>query len=461
MIKDSLYMMVTMFVRIMANTLLFIVLARTWGVEGFGQFMFCFTIGAILVVIVDYGFGLKLVKDISKKPNKIKEYVNEAFYSKVILTIFLLILSYLSLYTFEWREENFEIFFLLLVSHIFWSFGTFLCLPLRSLSYFNVEAKINLYGNIVHILIVMISLYMNADKTMVAVAFICSRLFNFVYAYRVYMKYIGKIAIKHIKIKKIILNLKQNFPYAIHLAIGTLYFQVDTIVVQYYIGNTGLGLHQAGIKILTAGLIFSDALTNVYITRLSKVESNEKLIILGTQMNTYMLLVGGLLSIGVINFADLIINIMYGESFISTIPLLYGFAITLFLRYFAATHGAVLTISNKQGLRALGVTLSLLINVLCNVLLIPRFGLKGALLSGMITVLFLNTLYFVAVYRLIRSVFLDKKNILLLILYIILLILSFAYLIHYNIFIRIVIWIIVATPLIIFLSIKMRGVKRR
>lgn len=66
MLRNSFFSLVSTGVRVLAASVVFIVMAHAWGPEVFGVFMYPFTIAAIVVKVADYGFALQLMRDIGQ-----------------------------------------------------------------------------------------------------------------------------------------------------------------------------------------------------------------------------------------------------------------------------------------------------------------------------------------------------------------------------------------------------------
>ena len=50
-------------------------------------------------------------------------------------------------------------------------------------------------------------------------------------------------------------TLSKGFPYAVHLFVGTLFLQVDTLVIQQVMGASAVGLYQGGMRLLFGALL--------------------------------------------------------------------------------------------------------------------------------------------------------------------------------------------------------------
>ena len=59
-------MLASTILRFINAVLLFLIMARFWGPETFGIFMYPYVLAGIIVILIDYGFNLQLVRDVGR-----------------------------------------------------------------------------------------------------------------------------------------------------------------------------------------------------------------------------------------------------------------------------------------------------------------------------------------------------------------------------------------------------------
>ena len=71
--------------KVLGTVALVSILARVFSLSDFGEFTYSLTLGTIFSLLVDYGYNMKLIKDVSLKKKDVGEIVGTAFYSKTLL----------------------------------------------------------------------------------------------------------------------------------------------------------------------------------------------------------------------------------------------------------------------------------------------------------------------------------------------------------------------------------------
>src|SRR5690242_1513366 len=86
MFRQTILMSATTVARLATNVLAFILLARVWGPTEFGVFIYPMTLATLVTMLVDYGFGLQVVRDISRDSSRVEAVMSRALGSKLVLT---------------------------------------------------------------------------------------------------------------------------------------------------------------------------------------------------------------------------------------------------------------------------------------------------------------------------------------------------------------------------------------
>jgi O-antigen/teichoic acid export membrane protein len=394
--SNLLFATITTISRLLSGFFLIFFLARILTIDDFGIFTYSLVFANILVLIVEYGYNLKLSKDTAKNPSKISKITFKAVKVKILLILPLFfIVSMLKWIDFI-ELKTFYVLFILTNAAIFNSFANHFLIPYRSINKFNIETFYVFINNLFIFSLVLFIAYNFNNLLFIAITFMVIKSFFMVATFLRFNKDFG-IILEDINIKK---ELLDTLPYAIHIAVGAMYLNIDTIILKEYVDNYNVGIYQAGMRSLGAATIGLGVINSVLLPRLSSLSSDKKsLITLTTRMNKYIILFG--LSIAVmINLLDKeLIYIVFSEKFIDLKQYVFLFSIVIFMRYFGSVYGTLLTISDNQKIRTIGVSLTLFMIIILDLFLIPIYGLYGALYSLILAHIVLNSIYIYFSYK--------------------------------------------------------------
>ncbi len=400
MLRQLSYMLASLFIRLFTTVFVFVVLARVWGPSSFGRFMYPFTIATLIVMLVDYGFGLQLVRDVGRSPAQVVEIVRRAGATKLLLTVVAITVTAVTQHWVSETPSDQMLLWILSIAAIANSYGLFLNLPFRGVGRFDLEAKTTAVANLVLFICVAAAAATGEGPLMVASIFAGARVLYAAIAARAYLTVIGVHPFRGLHLREGFAGLMSGFPFGVHVVLGTLYFQLDTVLVQHYLGAHAVGVYQAGIRLMMGGMIFADGLSGVYLPRVSSTTTNSQEVVRMGRAATRQLVLLGCAGLTLLALAAApTTRLFYGAKYAALAPLLPLFGVVLFLRYAAAAHGVILTVTDRQSVRAIAVTLAALANVLLNILLIPTQGLLGAVVAAALTHVLLDAIYVVVAWK--------------------------------------------------------------
>ena len=410
MFRDSVYSLITTVVRLTTGVVLFVVLAHVWGPERFGVFMYPFTIAGILVKLVDYGFLLQVARDVGRRPTDAHATMSRALGAKLLLVIPVAALAYAGANLLPGANGFGVLLAILLADAVCNSFGQFLNLPLRALGHFDEEARIAAIANaLVFVAVASVALTGHGPLAAAAVMAGC-RALCLLFPWNAYRRLLGSAPRAIVEWQSLRASLWVGLPFCVHATVGTLNMQLDTLMVQHYLGAPYVGLYQAGMRVLLGVLLVADALNGVYLSRMARSSHDrEELSRLGQTM-TRQLLTVGLLCFGCILVAGpWAVRLLFGaryESLSSVLPL---FGLLAFLRYGGVSYGTLLTLADRQSVRVVAVCIATVVGLVLNALLIPRFGLTGAIGASILGHLVLYAVYVRAARKDLGSFLIDRR----------------------------------------------------
>ncbi len=409
LIKNTFFSFINSTLRFLSTAILYIILARALGVEEFGRFTFALTFTGIFLTFIDYGFNLLVVKEVSQNPEKKFDIINSIINAKIIITLFFTIILAVSLRLFNYPDETKTIIYILWISVIFYSFGYFFNNVFRGLNNFQCETYPTIVLNAIQFILVTAFLLIGFMTLSVATAYLIGRVVYFIYSYWLIKAKLGKLNYKF-NYSRGLINIKVALPYGIHAILGALYFQIDTIFLSHFKGNTDVGFYQAGMRLVMASMIVYEVITSAFFpviasTLKTDIETFKKN---AFRLNRYMILIGAIIGMACFLYSDLIIQILYGKEYLPAGLVLKLLGIVIFLRFLGAGYAMFITVAEGQKYRAIGVSVSVGVSIIVNLILIPRYGAIGAAVASIITHIVLDSIYFYFSLNLTNSVFIDR-----------------------------------------------------
>ncbi len=403
-------------VNMIANLFLSSFLLRSLGDFEYGLYQ---TVSAFVnfLVILEFGTGTVMCRNIilAKKSNdsdKIKNITSTMFYITNALAVLIFVCGLIFEFSIPFVYSNnipadrmmyaqiiFAVMLLRLIVSFFYQ--TFRGLYLGNENY-NIGNILNLIALGMNLLLVVLLLSFFKNSLLIAVISLFISIFQLVFTV-IYTKrkYIVSFSLKYFS-KDI---LKESLPLCVALLLQAIVVQannnVDKMVISIKLSMESVSLYSVAMYIYN---MFSGITTipiGMYMPQISKNINDGKIekglytvLISSARLNT---VVGGTIVFGFIAVGKQFINIVYGAQYEQAWIYAVIVLIPMFLNMVNGCMVNVLDILNKRQFRSYILMFSTFINIVLTVILIDIYGIIGALIGTVISIL-LGQLVLINIY---------------------------------------------------------------
>ncbi|MCK5895970.1 MAG: oligosaccharide flippase family protein [Cocleimonas sp.] len=185
--------------------------------------------------------------------------------------------------------------------------------------------------------------------------------------------------------------LKNAIPLAPISYSAFLMLWVDTLMVGWYLQNEDVALYSVAAKISFISLFFLGALDATIYPRLLSTFHNQREKLRTFFWQSTALVISILL---VVTLLMLILAywllLFFGDQYVSAKTTLIILLVAQFLRATSLTFSFMFIIREKVRYLNIVLVLALIVDLVCNVVLVPQYGIEGAAVSTLITNVFLS-----------------------------------------------------------------------
>jgi O-antigen/teichoic acid export membrane protein len=216
-----------------------------------------------------------------------------------------------------------------------------------------------------------------------------------------FFKYIiiwNDIKVNVISIKKVKKTLKFLSPFLLLMFFtkGLEFF--DKFAIEYFYGSQGVGIYSFLFSI--ASLIYVFVVSGFYLVYLPEFirqneEKNAEIKSGLIKFSVLVVLSSILLSVGIIIFIDVLLNLIDKSDIIENINILYILLVAFFFLNLSLIPGILLYVTGRETIIMKITGLVFIINLTLNIILLHLFNIKGAAIALLVTYLlnFIFTFY--------------------------------------------------------------------
>jgi O-antigen/teichoic acid export membrane protein len=236
------------------------------------------------------------------------------------------------------------------------------------------------------LVLALLTVPLRASIDWLMVAYLVSRIIALAVGIWIYQTRFGKL--RPTIIKGLWKSLfKAGFPFAITNGLSSVYVRVDTVFLSRLATNSIVGLYEAANN-LTVRLNILARTVNIalYPFLSSEWAKNKQSLQRYTGRTIRLLVIPGVLIAAVLwVFGDRIVLSVYGNRFTGAIQAVKWLALIMPLKFLDTSLEVALSASNREDKRARAVGVATLVNLLLCFILIPRYGLMGAVYETILT----------------------------------------------------------------------------
>ncbi|EOC1776854.1 flippase [Vibrio fluvialis] len=367
--------------RILSSFLITVLIVKHLGVEQFGSFSLALAILTTLGPLVGLGFDSILFKKFISKEDDPTSLLQVSCFLRLVVAALVIIVC--TAINFVSSEPYLYVLNILVLGFIFDSFLAF-----KDYFLANLKNKFYTYSTLVSSVIQLVIVYLlvndNASIGYFAWSYVIAKAIQSIVLFGAFYKVQGLVISPRWK-KSLSLNLlKTSYPMMFAASIGLLYSLQDQYFIKYFLGEYELGLYAVGIKFVLILVVLPTLISNVFYPSLVSKYHAGKYVEYNNQLQAMYLLffILGLILYSFLYFSsEMIVIKLFGDEFKDSVLIMQIYSLLLVVSFFQSLNNKVLILNDLQSVIFKRATFALIINAALNFIMIPKFGIKGAAYS--------------------------------------------------------------------------------
>lgn len=395
-VKNTLFLTISLVISKVLSFIYFAVVARYLGVEMTGAYTFALSLTTLCAIISDFGLTPFITRIVSSGQGSAK-----MFGGAILTKIFLIITSVLVVSSIAIFSSYDAIILRLLpfaiVVMVLDAIQVFLYGILRGLQLLKYESLGMVSGQLVSLIFGVVGLLQGFDAVWLIVGLSLGSLLQVVLSWTIVARKRVFAAVALPSRTDLQLIGVGSVAFGLAGVFSRGYSQIDMVLLQHFTTLAAVGVYAVASKIVFSLQFIPIALSASLFPALSKVShdsvATQKLLRGGFH---YLMIICVPLSLYMAVFARPILQIAFGTNYILAALPLQILAVSLLFGFLDYPLGAYLNGSGKAKLQTLSMGVTLVVNIICNVVLIPQWGAVGAAISALVSqgVLFFCGYYF-------------------------------------------------------------------
>jgi len=370
--------------------------ARYLGAEGFGILSFALAFTAIFGVFTDIGLQQLMIREIARDRALAQKYLGNIAVLKIFLVIITFGLIALTINLLDYPWQTTKVVYLVALSVVFNAFSMMFYGMFRAHERMEFAALGRVLSSV---LTLSGALYaISQDFSVVAFASVYCIVSAIALAYSFTVS-VWKFSIPRIEIdlrfwKE---SLKHAWPFGLTAVFATVYYWIDSVMLSLMKGDELVGWYNAAYRLIFVLQFIPLAYFGAVFPVMSRfyVSSNEFLRFTYERSFKYLLILALPIGAGTTLLANKIILLIFGIEYFHSIVALQILVWSTVLLFVTAPFFVLFDSLNKQIVVTWVTGSCALLNVVLNLVLIPKYGVTGASIATVATQFVTLTLAFI------------------------------------------------------------------
>lgn len=372
-------------------------ITRYLGKEGFGSYATVLAFLSFFSAFFDLGLYTISTREISRPGADAGKIISHIFSLRIITSLLVLILAPIVVFFFPYPKEVKEGILIIGAAFLFSSTYQILIGVFQKNLAMDKVSLSELLGKVIQVTAIIVAIKLKLGFNWIMASILLNMIASFAMVYFWSKKYIRlKLSLDTAYWKDF---LKESLPMGASALIVFVYFKIDTILLSLMQSNAEVGIYNVAYKVIEnitffpamiVGLIMPIMAQNIFHDKKRFRDISDK------TFKVFMVMVIPLV-IATLFLSDGIIRLIGGAGFAESAGTLRVLIFSLVFIFFGSFFNAVMIAANLQKKLMYILGTAAFLNVLLNVLLIPKFSYTGAAYVAVFTELFVAVVvaYFV------------------------------------------------------------------
>jgi len=359
---------------------------RYLGPKNYGILSFAIAFTAIFSVFTDIGLQQILIRDIARKKSRLKKYIENIAVLKMILSLITLAFIALTINLFKYPDETVWVVYIIALAVITNTFIHTIFSVFRAYEKMEFEAIGLVLSSLLMLGGALIAINHGLNVLGIAMVQFIVSIIILGYALLIFIRkyFIPKFQFDLLFCKRII---SESWAFGLNTVFVVIIYWIDTVMLSVFKDNEEVGWYSAAYKLVFLLQFIAFAYSGALFPVMSKlfVTSKKEFRIVYEKSTKYLFIIAMPIGFGTTLLSKKIILLFFGKGYYPSILCLQILIWSLVIGFVTASINQLFITMNKQIISTWVLGICAVLNVILNMVLIPKYGIVGASIATTIT----------------------------------------------------------------------------
>jgi len=410
--KNTITLLISQAVVSIFGLILSILIARKLGDIQYGKYAFAVAFTGIFCTFVGLGYGMLMIREVARDKSLIRKYFGNVTAIYLVTSIVTNVILIITINLLHYPTETKLLVYSLGIYTGLVAIASIARMTFRIYERMEYEMYTLILREAVRVGLGIAILLMGYGLKGLAYVFVFSGIVDLLISFFICSKKFTKPRIEF-DFSFLTSTLKIAFPFALFSVFALIYTNTDTVIISVLKGDEAVGLYNVANNLTQNLQPFAVLFLNALFPIISiyYLSSKESLKIAYEKAFQYLFIISLPMSVGIFILAQRIILLVYGSGYEKSVVVLQILSFEILLMFMIQCLGFMLVAINKQNEMVLIICIGALVNVVCNVILIPHFSYIGSAIATIITEIILFYFYYYQISKYLKKLSLLKLTV--------------------------------------------------
>lgn len=391
--KNAIWLFLDKFLRLGVGLIVGVLVARYLGPELFGKWNYAIAFISLVTAIATLGLDQIVVKHLLDQKEEESLLLGTAFSLRLIGSFVSTIIVVVYFYFFKNDTMLLMVAFLTVLN--LW-FQTFDVIDLKNQALLQSRKTVVVKNGAFVVVSVLRLIFVYLEYSLLS--FVLLALLEYILGCIGLILYYGIDNLKKWKFNSTycVVLLKQAWPLILSGIVIMMYMRLDQIMIGEMIGDKGVGLYSVSTRFTELWYFIPSIFATSFFPKLVEKFNSEKKKYHDVCLKLFKLLfvISFLISLFFTFFSDFVINFLYGNEYITSVFALQISIWTGVFVFWGVAAGNMLVVENLNKHNLIKSLQGLGLNIVLNLILIPKYGINGAAIATLISQFYASYFYY-------------------------------------------------------------------
>ncbi len=366
--------------------IIIVLLTRYLGVVDYGKYAFAKAFTGIFLYVADLGLNTLLIRDIAQNKNKASDYLGNVISLKIIISLFVIGIVYLIINKMNYPQTTIYIVYLATGIIIMTSFSNIFRSIFIAFERMSYEGSFMIISEIILLIGLISCIVLKINLINIMITFLFAWIFFSLMLIYIVQKRFVKFKISF-NFTVCVFLFKNALPFALLGTLITLGTNIDSVMLSKFAGDSSVGIYNAASKLVAPlGFVSQAIAVTIFPFISNKWINNREEAVNAFRKSFKLLSIFGIpVAIIISILSNHIIHLFYGSQYSESATILKVIIWVAPFSYVTTLTGRVLSAINKQSILVYITMVYIIVNIVLNIILIPKYGGIGAAITLVLT----------------------------------------------------------------------------